>query len=184
MLLINTLDQMKEYPQKGFTIIELLLAVALMTVIVSLAAPGLGDFLDRRSVEAQSIEIADMFSSARARALSRGETVSVCWNNSSSAITETSPAVSIPSGEIIVVATAESNKILFSLEYTGDDLFVDDNQSTVNCVDFDSYGRANTPVVFGVCRKSGDTTDMRSVSVGFMGRATIQEANTASLDCS
>lgn len=54
---------------KGFTLIELMVAVALLAVIVSLAAPAMGDFLVRQRVVSQASELTLAMALARSEAV-------------------------------------------------------------------------------------------------------------------
>jgi prepilin-type N-terminal cleavage/methylation domain-containing protein len=68
---------------RGFTLVELMLVVIIITVLASLAAPLLiGQWRERKGRQS-AIEVAQIFTQARMRALARGSAVSVRWNAAS-----------------------------------------------------------------------------------------------------
>ncbi|WP_439887519.1 GspH/FimT family pseudopilin [Pseudomonas sp. MBLB4123] len=62
---------------KGFTLIELMISIALLGVIVSLAAPAMGDFVIRQRVSGQASELMLAMSFARAEAAKRNANIVV-----------------------------------------------------------------------------------------------------------
>jgi type IV fimbrial biogenesis protein FimT len=67
---------MKE--DSGFTIIELLIIVAIMAVVTALAVPALGQFILNRSINSQANTFSNMLTFARSEAIKRNSRVSVC----------------------------------------------------------------------------------------------------------
>ena len=53
----------------GFTLLELMIAVAIIAVLAALAAPSLSDFFDRNRVRAAADDVASLISHARAEAV-------------------------------------------------------------------------------------------------------------------
>lgn len=62
----------------GFTLIELMLALALAAVVASLAAPALGDFLARQRIDAAAHELVAHINLARLQAVTHAECVVLC----------------------------------------------------------------------------------------------------------
>lgn len=62
---------------KGFTLIELMITLAILGVILGLAAPAMGDFVVRQRVSSQANELMLALAYARSEAVTRGIDVAV-----------------------------------------------------------------------------------------------------------
>jgi len=62
----------------GFTLVELLVAVAVAAILVVVAAPSMTRFLDMRAVEGRADELAEALRQARSEAMKRGGDVDLC----------------------------------------------------------------------------------------------------------
>ena len=74
---------MKKY--SGLTLVELLATLAIAGVLVALALPSFRGLMDRRAVEAATADLLADFSYARAEALKRGHSVTICRSGSGTA---------------------------------------------------------------------------------------------------
>jgi type IV fimbrial biogenesis protein FimT len=63
---------------RGFTMIELVVTIAIAGILLAIAAPGLQNFLAGRAVAAQSEDILSALHYARSEALKRGSPVTIC----------------------------------------------------------------------------------------------------------
>lgn len=70
-------DQRKR--AEGFTIIELMIVVALVAVLIALAAPSFSEFLSKRRVDGVMSELVTDMHYARSEAVSRNETVRITF---------------------------------------------------------------------------------------------------------
>ena len=65
-------------PQRGFTVIELAIVLAIVAILVRIAAPGMSRLAAARALAAQSSEFMAALRFARAQALQRGSAVTIC----------------------------------------------------------------------------------------------------------
>lgn len=65
----------------GFTLVELLVGVAILGVLLALAAPSLADFINRKRVETVAAELATDLAYARTEAAMRAENILIRFNS-------------------------------------------------------------------------------------------------------
>lgn len=70
---------------RGFTLIELMIAVTLLAVVTALAAPAMGDFIIRQRVASQAGELALAMALARSEAIKSTTSIAVIPRTSSPA---------------------------------------------------------------------------------------------------
>lgn len=186
---MNPLKNIKQ--NQGFTLIELMLAIGLLSILMLIAMPNLSQFVQRQKLSTHSEMINSAFSVARAEALNRLQDVRVCWNPRSESADATVNGYAIRPGMMVVLVpiTAATSEVIRDVEYDADDVFVDDDEAD-NCVTYDSQGRLDSfdgqSLVFGVCRWSGETQDSRSVSISPTGRPVSRDnvnGGVATIDC-
>ncbi len=68
---------MARAPSPGFTLMEMMIAVAIIVVLAALAAPSLSDFFDRNRVRAAADDVSSLISQARAEAVKNDLPISV-----------------------------------------------------------------------------------------------------------
>ena len=74
----NTLNMDKE---PGFTLVELLIAIVVVTILLAAGAPAFKDFIKNNRVTAQANDLISSIQLARSEALKRGTNVVVCASN-------------------------------------------------------------------------------------------------------
>lgn len=68
-------------PERGFTLIELMVTVALLAVMAALAAPSFRDFIVRRNLESITSEFQGDVMKARTTAMNKNICVSMCMSS-------------------------------------------------------------------------------------------------------
>ena len=145
-----------------------------MATLVVIAAPSFAEFLERQRIAADAETISGALSTARSEALTRLDTVDVCWNTSNTAVTVR--GVSINPEVMAVLSGPSPAELIKSVDFVSDGLFIDDSDAD-NCVSFDANGRLITTtatggaLAFGVCKESGETTSSKGVMLSATGRA-------------
>jgi len=168
---------------KGFTVIELMIAVALLVVIISIAVPSYSDFIERQQIKSKTNRLLTIFTGARSEAMVSGGSV-ICWT----------PAGAKANGKEVVVS---ANTLVSMVDDTPDDAtdkfsvlseFDYSGRLTVNfsgddgsdgCVAFSAQGRllnGGNSFLTTLCRASGDYDNAQVVEIAISGRSSVQEA--------
>lgn len=191
----------KKYCSKGFTIIELMIAVAILAIVVVFGAPSFGDLIQRQTVNGETQKLVAAFKIARIEALSRARTIEVYWNATAANITPYVNAVVVP-GNIMVVdpasltpdtGAAPGVEVIHNATYIHPRLFIEDNE-TNDAIIFDVQGRptvaslnlsaGDTELIIGVCKADGDSSDSQTVQVFPIGRiVTVGNDGGGEIDC-
>lgn len=154
------------YRETGFTIVEVLVVVALIGIIAAFAVPQFGRIIDNNRVVSTANSVVGLMSFARSDAVRRGQRVMIRpadganWNSGAVAGVDASGDGALSAAEVIRrIEGAEG-----TLALTGANL------------DFRANGMtsAAAPVIYSVCSGSGSG---RSVTVSLGGRVNVQEIN-------
>ena len=160
---------------RGFTLIELMVVIAILGVIMGLAVPAMGDFLIRQRVKSQGNELMIAAAIARSEAGKRNSNVAVLpvamgWSDGWCVVA-------------VAAAMPDCNSVERLRSFEGvDDVTINSTFSTSNNtrLEFDRYGACQTcdrdAKFFTVSSPRLDDTspDARCVQVSRQGRATIK----------
>ena len=69
------------YPESGFTLIELMVTIALLAIIAALAAPAVGAFASRSAMRGISADFTLALQRARSEAINRNMCVTMCMSS-------------------------------------------------------------------------------------------------------
>lgn len=69
--------------QKGFTLIELIIAIALMAILMAIATPSFNVWRKQSNLKAEAQEVFGAFQRARSEAVSRNKDIDLTFNNGS-----------------------------------------------------------------------------------------------------
>lgn len=160
---------------KGLTLIELMISIALLTLILSTTAPGLGSAIDRHQANTAASTLKDVLNSARSHAFTSEISLTVCP-------TVNNQCANDWSNKIAVFNDANNDQIVDEDEY----LYL---QAKLN----NAYGywqkkRVNTPFVkfnaqghaftsattFLFCLNSGYSSAAKQLIINFQGRIRLE----------
>lgn len=143
----------------GFTLVELLIAMTVLTILLALAAPSFRTLIMNNRVLAQTDALASSLNYARNAALTQNVTVRACPY---SAANSTTCGTNWQNGWIIVTQPATGTPTLLQAYNTGTNDPV--LSATTTNVTFDTRGLAITQTNFTVCDSRGSEF-ARSVEV-------------------
>ena len=72
---------------RGFTVIELLVVVAILSILMGVAAPSLRDLLMNATVTSQANDLMSAFATARSEAIRRGVRTAICTSTNGTSCT-------------------------------------------------------------------------------------------------
>lgn len=67
-------------PSSGFTLVELMVTLAVLAILATIASPMFGDLIQKNKVDTVSAELTHLLQYARSEAISRGASVTVSTN--------------------------------------------------------------------------------------------------------
>jgi len=160
----------------GFSLVELMVTVAVLGVITAIAIPSFGEILDSSRRTSVAGELASDFSLARTEAARRGKRVTVCVSNDGA--TCSSAATDWKSGWIVfsdvaadgVLATADGDELLRRKDALSGGLsFVSSGFTTSGRVQFRPSGAADSGGAFLLCKPGKPGANGRQISLSFSG---------------
>lgn len=159
---------------RGFTLVELMVTVAVLAILTTIAVPGFRDTIRRNRVSAASNALFADLHYARAEAINRGQLVSLCPSSDGSNCSADGNAweagwlvYTYPAGAAPANATYAAGNIL--LRATGGREGVAIWASSADVVSFGQQGqlRPGTALSFRICtRASGGTGENSAAAPG------------------
>jgi len=99
---------------KGFTLIELMVTIALLAIIISLAVPSFSSIIRDNRIYSLSQELRGTLQQARSEAVKRNEPITVCRSNATA--TDCDDGTAWQAGWLIKVGSGKSAEILASFQ--------------------------------------------------------------------
>lgn len=172
---------------RGFTLVELMVAVALLAVLLAMGVPSFKETIERNQLASQANEFISSLSIARSEAVKRGKVVTVCKSVDGSGCSAASAGYEV--GWIVFVdengdgvRNGDTDELL-QRSYELKDGYTLRGSAANALSDFVSYrssGRSNAVGTgsFVLCKDS-DVTKSRSVIIEFTGRVHIDKNEPA-----
>lgn len=166
----------------GFTLLELLITIAITAIVVALAAPSFTDVLDDNILLTQTNQFATAINVARSEAVKRNNRVFICKRIGNQC--STSNTTNWEDGWIIFEdadgsGTLDSGEEISLLDPLRTGYTLRENNNT-NWLAFSASGQASsnvattfTGIVFRLCSPDQDTTTARTLDMNAVGRTQI-----------
>lgn len=129
---------------KGFTLVEVMVTVAIVAILAALAAPSLKQFLDNNKIRAEAQRIGGLFSFARNYAVTNNQPVVVYVTLSDGVLNidiydDDDPGSAVATEPADDIYLQRSQGVATGLNYV-----IGDNVTDDNAVRFDEKGRIDT----------------------------------------
>jgi type IV fimbrial biogenesis protein FimT len=154
--------------RRGFTLVEMVVTVAVIGIILAIGVPSMTGFLASRAAVANAEELAEALRFARSEAVKRGTQVTICSSDTSKSEPTCSNSKSWMSGWIVDMGgkTLRVQNIVRSMKSL---------DAETDTVTFESNGIASSGATSFVFKPIGEARDesVRTVSLNIQGQVSI-----------
>ena len=168
---------------QGFTLIEMLITIAIVAIVAALAAPSLRDLVLNNQRAAQLNAMVASMSLARAEAVKSGRNAIVCISDGAANPDCDGGATEWEQGWLVVVDTdgdgnisrADGDQVVDIREDLADGTTlraVDGGGNDVSAVTYEANGESDVAGTFSMCDPRG-AADARSITIELTGRASV-----------
>jgi type IV fimbrial biogenesis protein FimT len=195
-LKLHDLVLRKSTPQRGFTLIELMVTIALLAILSTLAVPSFMQTIASSRLTTSTNDLYATLLQARSSAISKGQRVTVCKSNTGTSCT-TGAGSSWNDGWITFVDSTRTTAtpsvdsgetVSFVAQATNAAILIKGNTNVVDYVSFSADGQSKQMLggfqtgVFRVCSTSTSLRDdrrARELTINISGRVVIGAPATA-----
>ena len=171
MLKNKLVVQIRKTYQKGVTLLEMMITLAILAIVLTVVAPSMQDFLIKNRITGEINEISGIIQYARHLAIDEQTNVVVCpssdfeqcgkdWNKAKIVFIDSNANGDRDSDEDLLVTTSKSS----------DSSLITGPNSSVQFLD---SGAADQAFSIQVCPLSKDATFARAISVSLQGRVRV-----------
>ena len=173
----------------GFTLLELLITIAITAIVVALAAPSFTDVLDDNILLTQTNQFATAINVARSESVKRNSRVVICKRAGTQCSTNTT--TNWEDGWIIFADaddddTVDSGEEISMLDPLRTGYTLRANNANTNWLAFSANGQASSNtdstfagIDFNLCSPDQDTSTARLISMNAVGRTQISKGVAA-----
>ena len=137
----NSLSPTIQMRNSGFTLIELMVTIAVLAIIVGIAAPSISTQLANQRVKSTTATLANALKEAKAESIIRRQNVTLSYNNTSTP-------------KVITITAPDSNTIA-NYSYNVKSTIKPDTPVTIV---FESSKRVNTARTYTICDSNANAT--------------------------
>jgi type IV fimbrial biogenesis protein FimT len=162
----------------GFTLLELLIALAIAAIVAAVGVPGLGAYIAEQRLQSRADALLRSLERARSEAIRRGTRVDLCPGNAAC----TGGAMPWEGGWTIVVDSVRSGAPLAAERAAEAGITIRGNRPLADYVSYTATGRARRfdgALQMGTFTVCAPGLRMRKVIVASSGRARLEIASEA-----
>ena len=160
--------------KKGFTLVELMVAIAVVAILSAIALPNMNEFLVKMRVDNEISEMQRLLLTARNMAINTGQNTTVCPLTSGSCTTNWGNEISVFINDSNSTNNDKYNSVTEELIKTKDAINTGDKlQFAYSAIVYTPSGQIATPTAasnFNYCPKDKDDLS-RGISVSLSGRS-------------
>ena len=162
---------------KGYSLIEVMVVVAIIAIMAGVGAPQLGNWLQSNQIHGQSASLSGLLRSARVEALTRNNSVTLSTSAGGSDWKGTVRMYLDASGGNSAFTPADGDILIREMDLAPGNTTIFGNTPAQDFVSFTNEGRLDEtdPVVMAVCGSDGVAADGYRIEINVVGRVSVRQ---------